>query len=75
MNEAYTVKSRQRGWEGKWTALKAMLESWALILLAVASQPGDSEQRGQNQNTVFWKKVPREETDERGRIPGKHSTA
>lgn len=54
VNKASRVKSRQEtGKVSRWRALKAMLESLALILLAVASQPGGSEQGGAKSEQDF----------------------
>lgn len=36
VNEALRVKSERRSWEGRGRGFKAMLESWALILSAMA---------------------------------------
>lgn len=70
VNEANIVKNRQKtGKVSRWRALKAILESLALNLLAMASSLEVLSRVGLNMNRIFWKKAPREETEEKGHIP------
>lgn len=54
VNEADGVKSRQEtGKVSRWRALKSILESLALIMLAMARQPGGPEQSGAKSKQDF----------------------
>ena len=69
------MKSGQRGQEGRWKALKNMLESWALILLRVASHPEGSEQGGAESEQGFLEESTRGGHRGKGWGSREHSTA